>query len=41
MSRPSGEPQARKSWLEALAILEDMGSPAAGQVRGKLAATNE
>jgi DNA-binding SARP family transcriptional activator/tetratricopeptide (TPR) repeat protein len=33
--------QARQAWQQALAILEDLRHPDAGQVRAKLAATNE
>jgi DNA-binding SARP family transcriptional activator/Tfp pilus assembly protein PilF len=33
--------QAREAWQQALAILEDIQHPDAGQVRGKLASTND
>jgi DNA-binding SARP family transcriptional activator/tetratricopeptide (TPR) repeat protein/Mrp family chromosome partitioning ATPase len=38
----AGEPaQAREAWRQALAILEDLQHPNAGQVRAKLASTND
>ena len=33
--------QARQAWQQALAILEDLQHPDAGQVRAKLASTND
>jgi DNA-binding SARP family transcriptional activator len=38
----AGEPvQAREAWQQALAIFEDLQHPSAGQVRAKLASTND
>lgn len=34
-------PQAREAWQQALAILDDLEHPDAGQVRAKLASTSD